>query len=737
MNHNSIDSSTFWQPKSQWNLMQAFLLSSSFISMTMFSKYPLDQYLGSGWAFLSFIIFQIIYNTPITYLQFRVFGYFRESLLVLFDRYIPISNIIVIIINLMKFVIGTYFLSISFGYLFFTFYNCDGRNCIGGTFVWGSCSDSWSEGDCKDNYKTVHEGPIPEEKFVLNFLLERSDSILSGWEITSWFTIRGLILIPYIAAFTCIFLITIGGPKVFGILLYVLSPLAICLISGVLITIRVKYANSTNQLSDYYTKFYRMFFTMIPYNPDGVDTYHVQPLVWGFLSTFVHLSQSYNLWNGVYPTVGRLMNGGRKMRHLGWLPTVIGSALLGQLPVLIILFAISSSYDPQYVRCHLSVDWLAPFIIIPHIFSKFSSSRLLVASYFLGLSLFLLLNQALILLSTTEHIVGHLITNNEKYEDHYKRVYRCSIIFLILLLGLLGVPLVTQAGFYWIRLTDWFIDRLMLIPVLGQAVGFLTVYAHLRGNKIETPLLKTIIICIYAILITISSGIYIWYAFSSLQKPTDFQCRTYSRAPVNDPVQNNFILLGWLIAFLPILIGIIIGLILTFIRFRSRHTTKYSYFNYLFKGDYGLQKFMQNSIHSSNIQSIIPKYSNIPKTFSWTKINNYNGNQFLDTNLYYPNNHQVNRTIYRSVDEQLNHIISSNNDIIHAYSINQLPIYNEYNQSINQLSLHRKSEMNIDNRSMPMGKDYQYQKGKYHQLSHYSNHHSNNKSNIYESEEFL
>ncbi|KAH8872136.1 sodium-dependent dopamine transporter-like [Schistosoma japonicum] len=479
MNHNPIDSSTFWQSKSQWNLMQAFLLSSCFISMTMFSKYPLDQYLGSGWAFLSFIIFHAIYNTPITYLQFRVFGHFRESILVLFDRYIPISNIIVILINLIKFIIGTYFLSISFGYLFFTFYNCDGRNCIGGTFVWGSCSDSWSEGDCKDNYKIVHEGPIPEEKFVLNFLLMRSDSILSGWEITSWFTIRGLILIPYLAAFTCIFLITIGGPKVFGI---------------------------------------------------------------GFLSTFVHLSQSYNLWNGVYPTVGRLMNGGKKMRHLGWLPTVIGSALLGQLPVLIILFAIASSYDPQYVRCHLSVDWLAPFIIIPHIFSKFSSSRLLVASYFLGLSLFLLLNQliipllflkALILLSTTEHIVGHLITNNEKYEDHYKRVYRGSIIFIILLLGLLGVPLVTQAGFYWIRLIDWFIDRLTLIPVLGQAVGFLIVYAHLRGNKIETPMVKTIIICIYAILITISSNFLIFFCFKR-----EFTFGMLSRVCKNHPIFN-------------------------------------------------------------------------------------------------------------------------------------------------------------------------------------------------------
>ncbi|CAH8577960.1 unnamed protein product [Schistosoma guineensis] len=750
MNRNSIDYGTSMEPRSQWSLMQTSLLSSCFVSMTMFSKYPLDQYLGSGWSCLCFIMFHTIYSFPVIYLQFRLFSRSPEGILVLFDRYVPIFNIfsvIVILANFIKFIIGAYFLAISFGYLFFTFYNCDGRNCIGGTYIWGSCSDSWSEGDCKDNYRIVHAGPVPEEKFILNFILMRSDNILSGWEITSWFTIRGLILIPYLGAFISIFLITIGGPRVFGMLLYILSPLAVCLLSGVLITLRLKYANSTNQLSDYYTKFYRLFFTSVPNNPDGVDTYHVQPLVWGFLSTFVHLTQSYNLWNGVYPTIGKLVSGGRKMRHLGWIPVVIGSALLGQLPVLIMLYATASSYDPQYIRCHLSVDWLAPFIIMPHIFSKFSSPRLLVASYFLGLSLFILLNQALILISTTEHIVGHLVTNNEKYEDQYKRIYRCSIILIILLLGLLGVPLITQAGFYWIRLIDWFVDRLMLIPVLGQVAGFLIVYAHLRGSKIETPMVKTIIICIYAILITISSGIYTWYIFSSSQKPPDFQCRTYSRAPLNDPIQNNFILLGWLIAFGPILLGIIIGLIMTCIRFHSHQTVGYSYFSYLFKGEYGLQKFMQKTAQLSHMKRNLPKYSNMPKNLSWTRINNFNtasgSPKFMTSNLSNPNNLGTNRIIYRSVGDQLGNFSSSSQDIAHAYSTNQLPNYYEHNgtsQMMNTCLLppHRKSEMNIyNNRLMSELKDYQHQKIKHNRPYIYPNHRSIGTLDIYESEEFL
>lgn len=45
---------------------------------------------------------------------------------------------------------------------------------------------------------------------------------------------------------------------------------------------------------------------------------------------------------------------------------------------------------------------------------------------------------------------------------------------------------------------------------------------------------------------------------------------------MNDPIQNNFILLGWLIAFGPILLGIIIGLIMTCIRFHSHQTVGYS-----------------------------------------------------------------------------------------------------------------------------------------------------------------
>nr|AAW26311.1 SJCHGC02643 protein [Schistosoma japonicum] len=154
---------------------------------------------------------------------------------------------------------------------------------------------------------------------------------------------------------------------------------------------------------------------------------------------------------------------------------------------------------------------------------------------------------------------------------------------------------------------------------------------------------------------------------------------------------------------------------------------------------------MQKTVHLSNIQSTTSKYSNMPKTFSWTRINNYdnyNSNKFIKSNVFYPNNLEMNRTIYRSVGEQLGNIMSSSNDITHAYSTNQLPIYHEYNKSINQLNstqfpLHRKSEVNIYNRSMPSGKEYQYQKGKQHQSCHYSKRYSIGKSDIYESEEFL
>lgn len=92
MNRNSIDYGTSMEPRSQWSLMQTSLLSSCFVSMTMFSKYPLDQYLGSGWSCLCFIMFHTIYSFPVIYLQFRLFSRSPEGILVLFDRYVPIFN---------------------------------------------------------------------------------------------------------------------------------------------------------------------------------------------------------------------------------------------------------------------------------------------------------------------------------------------------------------------------------------------------------------------------------------------------------------------------------------------------------------------------------------------------------------------------------------------------------------------------------------------------------------------
>lgn len=171
------------------------------------------------------------------------------------------------------------------------------------------------------------------------------------------------------------------------------------------------------------------------------------------------------------------------------------------------------------------------------------------------------------------------------------------------------------------------------------------------------------------------------------------------------------------------------------------------YFSYLFKGEYGLQKFIQKTAQLSHMKRNLPKYSNMPKNLSWTRINNFNtasgSPKFMTSNLSNPNNLGTNRIIYRSVGDQLGNFSSSSQDIAHAYSTNQLPNYYEHNgtsQMMNTCLLppHRKSEMNIyNNRLMSELKDYQHQKIKHHRPYIYPNHRSIGTLDIYESEEFL
>ncbi|CAI2738192.1 unnamed protein product, partial [Dicrocoelium dendriticum] len=113
----------------------------------------------------------------------------------------------------------------------------------------------------------------------------------------------------------------------------------------------------------------------------------------GVLTTFVALTQSLGLWNGVFPILGTWAGGHGVRKHIGWIPLLLGWCLLAPVPVLLMVFATASSYDLTYLRCHLGTDWMAPFVIIPHVLSKFSSSRLLAVAYFLALSLCLLLSQ--------------------------------------------------------------------------------------------------------------------------------------------------------------------------------------------------------------------------------------------------------------------------------------------------------------------------------------------------------
>ncbi|TPP58104.1 hypothetical protein FGIG_05790 [Fasciola gigantica] len=383
----------------------------------------------------------------------------------------------------------------SLAYIFFTYYHCDGRHCVGSLYIWGSCRDSWSEGYCFEGYELVNMGPTAEEKFLTNYVLERSDGILPLYGFPSWFLTSACVVPSYLIAWFLVFVIAISGHRSFGLILYGLAPMATILLTITVIAVGVNYANAANQLDLYANRFYATFSTIVPVDRSARDQFEVRPLIWGWLSSFVHLSQALNLWTGIFPMLGKWSGPYGKRTYLGWIPLLVLWQLLIQLPVLLIMFAMASSYDPD------------------------ASSR------------------------------------------RQRCVYRTALSITVALLLLIGLPMVTRAGFYWIRLVDWYVDRMLVIVAPLQAIGYVVAYGKSGGRYIQKTLLKLGLIVCSAILISVSVAVYLWYLIAATEPSPDTNCPTYSRAPENDPIHSNFRFLGWSIAVGPVLLGLLLTVI--------------------------------------------------------------------------------------------------------------------------------------------------------------------------------
>ncbi|CAL8074124.1 unnamed protein product [Calicophoron daubneyi] len=107
------------------------------------------------------------------------------------------------------------------------------------------------------------------------------------------------------------------------------------------------------------------------------------------------------------------------------------------------------------------------------------------------------------------------------------------------------------------------------------------------GTRFETKSFKLVVSGIYGFLFVVASGIYLWYAIPTAQTTPDAECKTFIRAPVDDPITNNYRFLGWLLAFAPVILGLILG-----IPFLLRLTwpDRIGFFQLLFSGTNSLEE---------------------------------------------------------------------------------------------------------------------------------------------------
>ncbi|TGZ61248.1 hypothetical protein CRM22_008093 [Opisthorchis felineus] len=542
-----------------WNRVKLFLCGSCFLNFALFCKLPIDFYLGSGWSLVCYFLFLFIFAGPTFYIQFLEGTQLHCGLVRIFRCYTPWSNVGAVgyvFVNLIQSVLDSVHLTYCISYILFALYHCDGRQCVSSSYMWSSCNDVWAEGDCREGYELVYSGPLAEEKFLLNYVLMRTSSAVPLYGFPSWFQLSGLVLCPYFVAWLLICLLVLFGRKGFGLMLYILSPLTIFLLLGVVIQVGAEYADSRGQLGGFISQFFANFATLIPVQQYARDKFEIKPLIWGLLMTFVHLSRVANLWTGVLPMLGKFANGDGKRKHISWIPVFLGFVLLSPLPVLLVVFATASSYDPEYLRCHLGTDWMAPFVIVPHVLSKFSSHRTLAVSYFCLLLLCILLSTSLRLLATVDNIVDMFMAADSLRRQR-RKVHYTTVLIVVLFLSVLGIPMICRSGFFWMRLVDAYAERLLVVLATIQAVGFLVVYARTEASGYGQKVRLLIVNVVYGLLFSLATIVYAWYAVIATRTPTDSQCHTYSQAPKDDPLTNNFQYLGWSIAVSPIALGML------------------------------------------------------------------------------------------------------------------------------------------------------------------------------------
>ncbi|KAA0197069.1 hypothetical protein FBUS_09592 [Fasciolopsis buskii] len=478
-----------------WNPVQFALIAPCLLPIVFFSGYVLDSYLGSGWTLICGLLFTLLFASPFCYVQFRTGSTEGAGMLNIFSEHFPLGNvagIACICTNLIKLIVGVCLMTYSLAYVFFTYYHCDGRHCVGSLYIWGSCRDSWSEGYCLEYGCAMNWSCPLLEVTNWNYVLERSDGIIPLNGFPSWFLTTACVVPSYLIAWFLVFAITIPGHRSFGL---------------------------------------------------------------GWLSSFVHLSQGLNLWTGVFPMLGKWSGPHGKRTYLSWIPLLVLWQVLIQLPVLLFVFAMASSYYPESARCHLSTDWQAPFLIMSHVFSKFSSDRLLAGCFFVSLMLCILLSQSLLLLTTVRTITDFVTPPCSASSKRQRCAYRTTASITTCLLLLIGLPMITRAGFYWMRLVNWYVDRMLVIIAPLQAIGYTIAYVKTGGRFIQKANIKLGIVVGSVLLNAFSVAVYLWYLIAATEPSPDTNCPTYSRAPEHDPIHSDFRVLGWIIAIGPVLLG--------------------------------------------------------------------------------------------------------------------------------------------------------------------------------------
>lgn len=509
----------------RWTLVQFSLLACYTVGIHGVTSFPYYVYKHSGVFLVAFYVLMVLICVPVCYVQIKLGALFKRGILGIFGILVPVlkgSAISILALTYIRCLLHGVELSYA---LYFGF----------STLQWPL---PWT-GRENLTVSVLRYHSRHAEKYFHEDFLQITEHICEGGSIV-WY-IALCLLVTWLA----IYILTFKGTALISKVAYILTPVTLLMLVVVMIYGYIaipgaidavsKLLGSQGQYMDTTHSDNSLLNSVV-----GYKLSHPRPWI---DALNLHIS-SIGLWSGLLPTLGTLVYNRKHIVNASWILLLLVYSVMPQLA----LFALAPYINPLdsggFIAASKGIKPGLPFlfIAIPTTFERHQLSPFIGFCLFICIFLFGLHHQALHLIAIWDNV----LPSTPKFLMSYFRRQEFLIASACGVSYLLSVPYAIQGGIHLYAVIHDYVDRLVFVLIIISTVPFLIGY--IKQEVLYIPIERAFMSLWYGLSAIISSGLLIYY----------FSVYVYPE-PVVGYEQRWAESLGWVIAIVPLVLGLTFG----------------------------------------------------------------------------------------------------------------------------------------------------------------------------------